>query len=99
MTARREPVQLPTIVALECDWCGNAIPSGRKYCCPDCRTRYNNQCAAEGKQIVQAAKLWAKHRGAAGTNGAGMLQLIRDRADDFNRAARLRKETFRHDLQ
>lgn len=52
---------------------------------------YNNLCAAEGKQIVQAAKHWAKHRGAAGTPGAGMLQMIRDRADDFNRAMKHRK--------
>ena len=95
--SRREPVQLATIVPNECDWCGNEISPGRKYCCPDCRTRYNNLCAAEGKQIVQAAKLWAKHRGAADTPGAGMLQMIRDRADDFNRAGRARKEKLRNE--
>ncbi|PHR61324.1 MAG: hypothetical protein COA47_05940 [Robiginitomaculum sp.] len=87
---RREPITLPAIRPSKCEWCGISIADHRKYCSTDCRVDYNNLCAKEGKVIVQAIKLWARSRGKAGTPGAGMLQVARNAADQFDRDARKR---------
>lgn len=93
---RREPVQLPPISAGQCDWCGGEIkPPSTNYCSPACRTKYGNVLIKQGKQIIQAAKHWRKHRGRKGTNGQGMMQIISDKVDDFNREDTARKTAFK----
>jgi len=96
----REPTNLPAINPGKCEWCGDSVPQGRKYCCPQHRTKYNNWLAAKGKVIMQAVLIWAKYRGAkdkpeedglpAKRRASGMLGVIRDAADDFNRETRER---------
>ena len=96
--AAREKINLRATHEGRCEWCGSKIRPHRRYCCPDHRTKYNNWLASKGKVIVPAVLTWARHRGAADKpnqpRASGMLGIIRDAADDFNRETRARIAEF-----
>lgn len=75
-----------------CDWCGNSVERGRSYCGTECRQKYNNLLARQGKSVMQMLKLWRKHRGAKGTPGEGMISQIAARVDAILEEDRERKK-------
>lgn len=97
---RLEPSELPPVKPGRCQWCGARTPrdvrnNRMKYCRgTDCRQKYNNLCAKQGKPLMDMLKLWRKHRGAKGTPGQGVLTEVTTRldrmiADDRERVSEL----------
>lgn len=76
-----EPMDTQPMTRGLCDHCGQKAPRGRTYCGPECRVAYNNILARQGKVVMQALKIWRKHRGGKGTPGEGKLSAICARVD------------------
>ena len=91
--AGMEPKTIGPVQRCRCDWCGAKIKPGRSYCSPECRTRYNNLLAAQGKTVMQMLKIWRAYRGRKGTRGEGMIGEIAARVDYMLELDRKRKET------
>ena len=92
---RREPIEPMPLKRGLCDWCGNKAGHGRSYCSPECRTKYNNKLAAQGKSVMQLLKIWRKHRGRKGTPGEGKLGDVTHRIDEILREDRQRQKDLR----
>lgn len=88
---RMEAETLPKIQPGCCDFCGAPAKFPKKYCSPGCRTAYNNLLAAQGKAVMQALKLWRKHRGRKNTPGQDMISFVARRVDAMLEADRDRK--------
>jgi hypothetical protein len=83
-----------------CDWCGAKTPRDsmgqpRAYCGKDCRVKYNNLLATQGKAVMQMLKVWRKHRGAKGTPGEGVLGDITTRIDRILSEDRARHQSMK----
>lgn len=83
------------LVKGECDYCGNPVPDGKIYCSKECRVSYGNILARQGKVIMQAAKVWRRYRGRAGSAGAGMLMVMASRVDAALVEDRMRKQRLK----
>jgi len=84
-----EPVQRGA-----CDHCGAKTKRGRSYCGPTCRVAYNAILARQGKAVIQALKIWRKHRGGKGTPGEGKLTAVAARVDAMLAEDRDRKAHY-----
>lgn len=78
-----------------CDWCGKGVARGRSYCNQECRVKYNNLLAKQGKAVMQMLKIWRVYRGRKGTPGEGMIGEIANRVDQMIAEDRQRKEDIR----
>lgn len=90
---RLEPKDPLPLTRGRCSWCGAKV-KGKFYCSPDHRTKYNNLQNAQGKAIIQIAKVWRKHRGRKGTPGEGLIGELTDRLDKLNAEDRDRWRSF-----
>jgi len=73
---RLEPMDPEPVQRGACDHCGAKTKRGRSYCGPACRVAYNAILARQGKAVIQALKIWRKHRGGKGTPGEGKLTAV-----------------------
>jgi hypothetical protein len=88
---RLEAFDVPPVQDGRCEWCGACVAQNLRYCGADCRTRYNNLLARQGKAVMQILKIWRSTYGQKGTKGAGMLAEVTKRVDAALREDRERK--------
>lgn len=91
MSGRMEPKQSMPLVRGSCDFCGADAAPGSAYCGKECRVKYNNLLARQGKTVMQMLKVWRKYRGRKGTPAEGIIGEIATRVDAILEEDRNRK--------
>jgi predicted nucleic acid-binding Zn ribbon protein len=76
-----------------CDECGSRVPKARRayyarFCSNPCRDTYNRKARRRGARLYHLLMIWRRHRGRAGSPGAGMFSRVTQMLDAWHREDR-----------
>lgn len=81
----------------ECRYCGGPLPKGdarRRYCGPECRTKYHGVSLSHGVSVIHLVKEWVADRHKDPVHAGVLLDQITRRVTACNKADRERRASM-----